>query len=358
MSDSPVHVSPSPELSENLQARLRDLQELSEFVDSCRDQLSGVFAALGWSQDTGAAGIQEPMTTCPYDPHHRVPERSLEKHLGSCRLSKMGYSREEQDEMYDPSVCYEKANVPSVVIDRHLQQQIIEQARASAPLGRTEDLHSQITGGNAPFPKHLENSLSLLTGEYSTEAADVPQNHKHALCDLTVADRLAIYDYVLRETAQQRTRAEVAENDDLYVDLVNKLKKDDGQNGPKSHLEVLAEMRDYKRRRQSYRAKNVHITKKSYTEVIREVIDVHSGELARLWQEDKEMCSSKPSSHRRTSDAGRSASVESRHSPGSSRDAESSRRRRNLSRERDRDSRRKRESRSPDERHHDRRRRK
>lgn len=42
---------------------------------------------------------------------------------------------------------------------------------------------------------------------------------------------------------------------------------DEGQNGPKSHLEVLAEMRDYKRRRQSYRAKNVHITKKTYTEV-------------------------------------------------------------------------------------------
>lgn len=36
---------------------------------------------------------------------------------------------------------------------------------------------------------------------------------------------------------------------------------------PKTHLELMAEMRDYKRRRQSYRAKNVHITKKSYTEV-------------------------------------------------------------------------------------------
>ncbi|TNN53536.1 U11/U12 small nuclear ribonucleoprotein [Liparis tanakae] len=35
---------------------------------------------------------------------------------------------------------------------------------------------------------------------------------------------------------------------------------------PKTHLELMAEMRDYKRRRQSYRAKNVHITKKSYTE--------------------------------------------------------------------------------------------
>lgn len=39
------------------------------------------------------------------------------------------------------------------------------------------------------------------------------------------------------------------------------------QNEPKTHLELMAEMRDYKRRRQSYRAKNVHITKKSYTEV-------------------------------------------------------------------------------------------
>ena len=35
----------------------------------------------------------------------------------------------------------------------------------------------------------------------------------------------------------------------------------------KSHVEVLAEMRDYKRRRQSYRAKNVHITKRSATDV-------------------------------------------------------------------------------------------
>ena len=42
---------------------------------------------------------------------------------------------------------------------------------------------------------------------------------------------------------------------------------DEQQGEPKSHLELMAEKRDYKRRRQSYRAKNVHITKKSYTEV-------------------------------------------------------------------------------------------
>jgi hypothetical protein len=35
----------------------------------------------------------------------------------------------------------------------------------------------------------------------------------------------------------------------------------------KSHLDALAEMRDYKRRRQSYRAKNVHMTKRTNVEV-------------------------------------------------------------------------------------------
>lgn len=49
---------------------------------------------------------------------------------------------------------------------------------------------------------------------------------------------------------------------------IRSVNKGEEQSGPKSHLEVLAEMRDYRRRRQSYRAKNVHITKKSYTEVI------------------------------------------------------------------------------------------
>lgn len=36
----------------------------------------------------------------------------------------------------------------------------------------------------------------------------------------------------------------------------------------KSHLEQLKELRDVKRRRQSYRAKNVHITQKSTKQVI------------------------------------------------------------------------------------------
>lgn len=160
----------------------------------------------------------------------------------------------------------------------------------------------------------------------------------------------------MQEANQQSARQ--SNNEDLYVDLVAKLKKGDNQSGPKSHLEVLAEMRDYRRRRQSYRAKNVHITKKSYTEVIREVIDVHSGQLSRIWQEEKdgESKASQQSSHRHASETDRSASVESRDSRMSSRDEHGHKRHRKhsrkRSREREKKSKSKRDSRSPDSKKH------
>jgi len=62
-----------------------------------------------------------------------------------------------------------------------------------------------------------------LSGEYTSQPVDVPQNHERALCDLTVADRLALYDHVTGELNQQRDQA--AANEDLYVDLVAKLKR-------------------------------------------------------------------------------------------------------------------------------------
>lgn len=183
---------------------------------------------------------------------------------------------------------------------------------------------------------------------------DVPQNHKRAVCDLSVADRLALYDHVVDVLAHQRNQAQSSSNEDLYVDLVKKLQKDEEQNEPKTHLELIAEMRDYKRRRQSYRAKNVHITKKSYTEVIREVISVHSEELARQWKEDEEeeQVTTSELSHRHQSDERRSASSESHHSH--------SRRHRSRDRSQDREGKKKkkkkreRDSHSPDEyRHHE-----
>ncbi|XP_061463101.1 U11/U12 small nuclear ribonucleoprotein 48 kDa protein-like [Rhineura floridana] len=286
--------------------------------------------------------------TCPYDPNHQMPKSSLEKHMVSCRLRKLEYSKEEEAEMYDSTFFYEKAKIPSVQMDKNLQFYIIKEATT-------------------------KERGSCCPGAYSSLPAEVPLNHKRYVCDLTQADRLAIYDYVLVET--KKSRSQLTENDnDLFIDLAAKVNQDDGQKGPKSHLEILAEMRDYKRRRQSYRAKNVHITKKSYTEVIRDVIGVHMEELATHWQEenrDAESCEDENSSLSAKSSGRkherRSASVDSRQSCGSSKDSEYSRRKGNSSRspgkrkrsrerERDRDSRRKRER--DEDKHHSHKRRK
>uniref|UniRef100_A0A1A8IEM5 Small nuclear ribonucleoprotein 48 (U11/U12) n=2 Tax=Nothobranchius kuhntae TaxID=321403 RepID=A0A1A8IEM5_NOTKU len=266
------------------------------------------------------------MEQCPYDPNHKVPVRTMEKHKASCRLQKLGYSAEEQAEMYDPSQHQKLYNGQIYPASSHPTSQICSSSN--------EDERSFMASNS---------------GQYSVQPVDVPQNHKRAVCDLTVADRLALYDYVVGTLNQQKESAMAS--DDLYVDLVSKLRKDEKQNEPKSHLELMAEMRDYKRRRQSYRAKNVHITKKSYTEVIREVINVHSEELSRQWKEEedeKDSSGSDRSPHSRWPDKRRSRSTESRHN------------KRYRSRERSRDrggkkkKKRTRESRSPDDYHQER----
>lgn len=291
------------------------LQELTDFTENCQAELKDLFEALGWKQELDTHAVQ--MEVCPYDPNHTVPQNKMEKHKAVCWLTQQGYSKEEQAEMYDPSAYYEQANITSISLEKDTFQQIILQSRENASHWRPTGLHTQ--------------------SDTSAGLPDIPQNHKRSLCDLTVADRLAVYDHVMYEASQQSAKRE-SNNEDLYVDLVAKIKKEVNQSGPKSHLEVLAEMRDYKRRRQSYRAKNVHITKKTYTEVIREVIDVHSGELGRIWQEakDEESQVSQQSSHRGESEKGRSASVESRVSRISSRDEHEHKRHRKRSRSRSR----------------------
>lgn len=69
---------------------------------------------------------------------------------------------------------------------------------------------------------------SIFVGDTSTDLPDIPQNHKRALCDLTVAERMAVYDHVTQEASQQSAKRE-SNNEDLYVDLVAKLKKGNSQ---------------------------------------------------------------------------------------------------------------------------------
>ncbi|XP_007933527.1 U11/U12 small nuclear ribonucleoprotein 48 kDa protein [Orycteropus afer afer] len=295
----------------SVEVRRRLQKELSEFVESCCRTLEEVTASFGWSLDQLDPGEEEAaedeVVICPYDSNHHMPRSSLAKHMVSCRLRKLDYTKKEEDEMYNPEFFYENVNIPSITLNKDSQLQIIKQARITD--GKDGDYSNQKI--------------------YSSFPVEVPLNHKRFVCDLTQADRLAIYDFVVEETKKKRSSSQIIENDsDLFVDLAAKVNQDNSQKCPKSYLEILAEVRDYKRRRQSYRAKNVHITKKSYTEVIRDVINVHMEELSNQWQEEQE----KAEDGTIKKEERRSASVDSWQSGGSYLDAECSRHRRDRSR--------------------------
>ncbi|XP_078072944.1 U11/U12 small nuclear ribonucleoprotein 48 kDa protein [Mustelus asterias] len=328
------------EFSKQLQSRLQRVSQLAEFARHCGRSISGILTELGWSAESPGLGLSpqaapgvaaqppDPIATCPFDADHKLPKSSLEKHVASCRLRKLEYSREEEDVMYDPLFAYEKTLVPTFKMDKDLQAQIIQQAKSKAPLGKEERVFSQ--------------------GDYSSVPREVPENHKHFICDLTPADRLAIYERVVKETNQQRTKS--IENDDLYVDLAAKLSRDDEQKGPKSHLEILAEMRDYKRRRQSYRAKNVHITKKSYTEIIKDVINVHMEELSRQWNDQNDYSNTEENDDQNSSLSLKGSTISRRRRSGDERSPSMESQSTGNSKTIDHDSRRKNRNQSPHER--------
>ncbi|EDV20454.1 uncharacterized protein TRIADDRAFT_61126 [Trichoplax adhaerens] len=93
-------------------------------------------------------------------------------------------------------------------------------------------------------------------------------------CIFTPEQRLAIYEDIIKRVnaMKPKTRATLEElqiDFDTIQELCN-----NNTDKTKSHLEVLAEQRDYKRRRQTYRAKNVHITKRTPTQVHRDLIEL------------------------------------------------------------------------------------
>ncbi|CAG5118581.1 unnamed protein product, partial [Candidula unifasciata] len=114
-------------------------------------------------------------------------------------------------------------------------------------------------------------------GQVYTGHRTMPVSHIDESIMLTAEDRLAVYNYVVKKSHEEGKVIPVDRTDELLTtDWGSLVKKGllDAQNNKQfaSKLEQLAALRDLRRRRQSYRAKNVHITKKTYTEIIREVI--------------------------------------------------------------------------------------
>ncbi|XP_071483669.1 U11/U12 small nuclear ribonucleoprotein 48 kDa protein-like [Diadema antillarum] len=209
-----------------IERRQVHVEEVSEFIKSCNHTLEEVLKGIGWSREE--LQDQEPLLPCPRNTNHAVQRESLNAHVKRCEWSGDGYSKAERENAEDLShneFFYEKSN----------------------------SVHG-VT---------LDNSTGTL-----------PRTMDRLAVEASPSERLALYETAL-EKCQARRREE-QDYTDLELNLDQDQNDDDNAGAkPKSRLEVLAEMRDYRRRRQSYRAKNVHITRKTKTDVMREIIDTH-----------------------------------------------------------------------------------
>ncbi|GFT60850.1 hypothetical protein TNCV_3615811 [Trichonephila clavipes] len=234
----------------DVNSRMKFIEDLDSYILEKNQSLSNICNELEWTEESL---LDESKVQCPCDPNHWVVESSLSPHIKACSWVKDGYLKEEVEKQPPDSEFFYK-NAPSVIpitIDKETQANIL-----------------------------IENGL--IEKKPLDEMPDVPKTVDGSTLDLNLEQRLAIYDHIIKE-AKKNNASESVTLEDLMFDFE---KKKDQEDKPKSQLEILAEQRDYKRRRQSYRAKNVHITKKSYTEILKELIENQTNMLAFMQKQE------------------------------------------------------------------------
>ncbi|XP_019853506.1 PREDICTED: splicing regulatory glutamine/lysine-rich protein 1-like isoform X2 [Amphimedon queenslandica] len=148
-----------------------------------------------------------------------------------------------------------------------------------------EDLLPLQTEDGKPVTS-LVSQIKMLASEVST-LPSLPLPMSSVLS--SAEEKRVLYDYVV-ELGKELVgdSKDYLQDSDLFRDdakiLLAQSRGRRDEEG-KSHLAQIKEMRDVKRRRASYRAKNVHITQKPIKQVFHEIIAARTEELRELWEE-------------------------------------------------------------------------
>jgi U11/U12 small nuclear ribonucleoprotein SNRNP48 len=129
---------------------------------------------------------------------------------------------------------------------------------------------------------------------------EVPFSNDRSLIELSAQQRLALYDYVIGRNdskCSDFSRSDQSLNVDLFDAFNKNESQTDYQKETSNKLQILAMQRDLKRRRQSYRAKSVHIRGKSYSEILRNVIENHCQSLKSQFETNPDRNSTSSTSH-------------------------------------------------------------
>ncbi|XP_076463891.1 U11/U12 small nuclear ribonucleoprotein 48 kDa protein-like [Babylonia areolata] len=253
-------------VTERVGDRKTFIAEIKAFIEKECTEIGELLSHLSWTPDHILKSTS--VTQCPYDPGHQMPESTLKQHASVCHLKKMGLSTEElETELQNDGIFYKNADlVGKVQLDEGLLNRILWNHSME---------NRQVHMGHREMPVSGADWKVKLSGQ----------------------ERLAVYEHCVQTLKAQGKMANVERDEVLTTDWERIVKKgmlEQGGEKPKSKFELLAMLRDQKRRRATYRAKNVHVTKKSYTEIIREVIQnqmeimMPSGEIKQEPQEDEE----------------------------------------------------------------------
>ncbi|KAF8767112.1 U11/U12 small nuclear ribonucleoprotein 48 like protein [Argiope bruennichi] len=269
----------------DISSRLKIIEDLDDYLSEKKKFLLDMCCDLGWTEESLK---QETKVQCPHNPGHWILESSLGHHTELCALVKDGYLKEEMEKQPPNSTFfYQQApSVVSITLDKETQASILMEKGLIEQISsryKTDGLVLYRTIFVSSFNKYILFTVILnVIFQPLDEMPDVPKTVDRWTVELNPEQRLAEYDYIIAK-AKAINKAENDTLEDLMFDFE---KKNDQDDRPKTHLEILAEQRDYKRRRQSYRAKNVHITKKSYTEVMKEVIENQISMLTEMRKEE------------------------------------------------------------------------
>ncbi|KAG6461048.1 U11/U12 small nuclear ribonucleoprotein 48 kDa protein [Manduca sexta] len=215
--------------------RESDLADIKSFIAETDKELTLLLQSLQWDRQHLLQG--KPLVQCKYDPGHRIPEEIKEKHEEQCFYKKEGYNEDELlPEPFDSS-----ADTLVKLSNAEIHKMLCESTIADQYLGRGE-------GCKGVLPM----SLGRLQATYSP------------------AERRVIHDAVVA--------AAPACHDLSDLTLISG-KEESGKTFRMTRMEILAELRDMKRRRIKYR---VASKTRNYSDVLRDVIrsqmELYTGE--------------------------------------------------------------------------------